>query len=156
MDADRRALRSIGRKEGEFTLLLDEQFDIIWHSDSLSAILGWADVRGRNGTEFVHPDDLGLVLDTMLLANNAREHSGLQDAYAPESSDIRIADVHGTWHTFETTTWNHLHDDEVRAVLCTCRRVQDRSDLARAIEQLGSGTDVHEVMPVIADRKSVV
>jgi diguanylate cyclase (GGDEF)-like protein len=150
VDADRRALRSIGRKEGEFSLLLDEQFDIIWHSDSLSAILGWADVRGRNGTEFVHPDDLGLVLDTMLLANNVREHSGLQVAYAPESSDIRIADVHGAWHTFETTTWNHLHDDEVRAVLCTCRRVQDRSDLARAIEQLGSGTDVHEVMPVIA------
>jgi diguanylate cyclase (GGDEF)-like protein len=150
VDADRRALRSIGRKEGEFTLLLDEQFDIVWHSDSLSAILGWADVRGRNGTEFVHPDDLGLVLDTMLLANNVREHSGLQVAYAPESSDIRIADVHGAWHTFETTTWNHLDDDEVRAVLCTCRRVQDRSDLARAIEQLGSGTDVHQVMPVIA------
>jgi diguanylate cyclase (GGDEF)-like protein len=147
---DQRALRSISRKEGEFTLLLDEQFDIIWHSESLSAILGWGDVRGRNGTEFVHPDDLGLVLETMLQANHAHAHSGLQVAFAPEASDIRIADAHGTWHTFETTTWNHLQDDDVRAVLCTCRRVQDRSDLARAIDLLGSGTDVHEVMPVIA------
>ncbi len=150
MDANQRAIRSVSRKEGEFTLLLDDRFDIVWHSDSLSLILGWGDVRGRNGTEFVHPDDLGLVLDTMLRANTASEHSGLEVAYAPESSDIRIADVHGVWHTFETTTWNHLQDPDVRGVLCTCRRVQDRSDLARAIERLGTGTELHEVMPVIA------
>lgn len=150
MDSERRALRSIGRKEGEFALLLDEQFDIIWHSESLTAILGWGDVRGRNGTEFVHPDDLALVLDTMSRVNNARQHSDLEVAYAPESSDIRIADADGVWHTFETTTWNHLHDPEVGAVLCTCRRVPDRSDLPRAIELLGSGTELGGVMPLIA------
>lgn len=150
VEADCRALRSVSRKEGEFTLLLDEQFDIIWHSDSLTAILGWSDVRGRNGTEFVHPDDVELVLDTMLRANTAGEHSGLAADFAPQPSDIRIADVDGSYHTFETTTWNHLGDPEVGGVLCTCRRVPDRSDLARAIELLGSGSDLREVVPVIA------
>ena len=41
-------MSSVSRKEGELTLLLDERFDIVWHSESLVPILGWHDVRGRN------------------------------------------------------------------------------------------------------------
>jgi diguanylate cyclase (GGDEF)-like protein len=140
----------MSRKEGEFTLLLDEQFDILWHSESLTGILGWQDLVGRNGTEFVHPDDLGLVLETMIQVLHDGVDGGLRPAFAPESADIRVADLHGTWHSFETTTWNHVNDPEVRGVLCTCRRVQDRSDLARAIEMLGSGAEVGEVIPIVA------
>jgi diguanylate cyclase (GGDEF)-like protein len=150
MTPEVRALGSLSRKEGEFTLLLDEQFDILWHSESLSAILGYADVCGRNGVEFVHPDDLGLVLETMLQVSNRADHNGLDPNFAPESADIRVADVHGNWHTFEATTWNHLDVDDVRAVLCTCKRVRDRSDLPLAIEMLGSGAELDEVLPFIA------
>ncbi len=60
--SEQRALVSLSRREGEFSLLLDEQFEILWHSRSLSAILGFEDLRGRNGIEFVHPDDLELTL----------------------------------------------------------------------------------------------
>lgn len=140
----------MSRKEGEFTLLLDEQFDILWHSESLTRILGWDDVTGRNGTEFVHPDDLGLVLETMMQVSQGGDHGWLDPTFAPESADIRVADVAGGWHLFETTTWNHLEDGEVRGVLCTCQRVRDRSDLARAIEMLGSGAEVDEVIPIVA------
>jgi diguanylate cyclase (GGDEF)-like protein len=140
----------MSRKEGEFTLLLDEQFDILWHSESLSRILGWGDVTGRNGTEFVHADDLGLALATMMQVSQGGEHDCLDPAFAPESADIRLADVNGAWHVFETTTWNHLDDGDVRGVLCTCRRVRDRSDLALAIEMLGSGAEVDDVIPFVA------
>ena len=145
-----RALNSISRKEGEFSLLLDDQFDILWHSASLSSILGWGDVTGRNGTEFVHPDDLELVLEIMTQVVQDWDHQKLVPTFAPESADIRISDVTGAWHAFETTTWNHLDDDDVQGVLCTCRRVHDRSDLALAIEMLGSGAEVHDVVPIIA------
>jgi hypothetical protein len=67
----------VSRKEGELTLLLDERFDIVWHSESLTPILGFHDVRGRNATEFVHPDDLGLVLETIVRAAGRHDHSGL-------------------------------------------------------------------------------
>jgi diguanylate cyclase (GGDEF)-like protein len=140
----------MSRKEGEFTLLLDEQFEILWHSDSLSRILGWGDVRGRNGTDFVHPDDLGLVLETMMQFSAGQDHQTLDPAMGPESADIRVVDVDGNWLSFETTTWNHLDDEGIRGVLCTCRRVHDRSDLTLAIEMLGSGAHVHDVLPVIA------
>jgi len=150
MTSSQRALNSMSRKEGEFSLLLDDNFDILWHSDSLSHMLGWGDVTGHNGIEFVHPDDLGLVLDTMTQVREGGAHQGLDPTFAPESADIRVADLHGGWHSFEATTWNHLDDGDVRAVLCTCRRVYDRSDLSRAIESLGSGADIHEVLPIVA------
>jgi diguanylate cyclase (GGDEF)-like protein len=145
-----RALRSISRKEGEFSLLLDERFDILWHTESLSAILGWRDVVGRNGTEFVHPDDLELALATMVKHTDRCEHADLDPSFAPEASDIRLVDAAGAWHVFETTTWNHLDVADVRGVLCTCRRVPDRSDLGRAIEAMGSGASIDEVMPLVA------
>ena len=74
----------------------------------------------------------------------------MDPTFAPESADIRVADVNGDWHLFETTTYNHLEDGDVRGVLCTCQRVHDRSDLARAIEMLGSGAEVDEVIPIVA------
>lgn len=150
MEITRRALRSISRKEGEFSLLLDERFDILWHSESLSAILGWHDLVGRNGTEFVHPDDHELVLATMHKHTDRSAHDDLDPSFAPEAADIRVVDAMGTWHVFETTTWNHLDDAEVQGVLCTCRRVPDRSDLGRAIEAMGSGAHIDEVMPLVA------
>ena len=149
--SEQRALVSLSRREGEFSLLLDEQFEILWHSRSLSEILGFEDLRGRNGIEFVHPDDLELTLSIMVQANEDDEaYNQLDPANSPESADIRLMDVNGEWHSFETTTYDHLQDPEINGVLCTCRVVRDRSDVARAIELLGSGTHVDTVLPVIA------
>ena len=149
--SEQRALVSLSRREGEFSLLLDEQFEILWHSRSLSAILGFEDLRGRNGIEFVHPDDLELTLSIMVQANEDDEaYNQLDPANSPESADIRLMDVNGEWHSFETTTHDHLQDPEINGVLCTCRVVRDRSDVARAIELLGSGIHVDTVLPVIA------
>lgn len=138
--------------DGQFTLLLDEQFDIVWHSASLTTVLGWPDVTGRNGTEFVHPDDLELVLENMMRAQSGAHHTGdaTHDGYAPEAADVRLQALDGSWRTFAATTYDHLDDPEVRGVLCTCVAIKDRSDLARAIELLGTGADIELVLPVLA------
>ena len=141
-DAADRAFKSMSTKEGQFTLLLDESFDIIWHSESLVSMLGWSDLRGRNGTEFVHPDDLELVLETMLRANESGDPlTKLDPTHRPESADIRVLDHAGTWQVFETTTHNHLGKPGVNAVLCTCEVIRDRSDVATSIELLGTGAE---------------
>jgi diguanylate cyclase (GGDEF)-like protein len=146
-----RAFKSMSTREGQFTLLLDESFDIIWHSESLTSMLGWADLRGRNGTEFVHQDDLGLVLETMHKANaDDGALSTLDPAQRPESADIRVLDHAGAWHAFETTTYDHLDNPEIKGVLCTCELIRDRSDIANSIELLGTGAEAVAVLPVIA------
>ncbi|MCU1399313.1 MAG: diguanylate cyclase [Acidimicrobiales bacterium] len=140
----------MSRREGHYTLLLDEQFNIIWHCDSLSPMLGFDDLVGHNAADYVHPDDLELVLQTLLQVANSDGYDRLDPTHSPESADIRICDVDGRWHTFAVTTYDHLDDEGVQAVLCTCTLIRDRSDVSRTIEMLGSGADVEAVLPVVA------
>jgi PAS domain S-box-containing protein len=96
MEPEQRALNSMSRKEGEFTLLLDEEFDILWHSESLSRILGWSDLRGHNGTEFVHPEDLELVLETMMQVSRGGDHDRpTSDSLTPTACGTRSRRRHG-------------------------------------------------------------
>ncbi|HWM20827.1 MAG TPA: GGDEF domain-containing protein [Ilumatobacteraceae bacterium] len=149
--AAQRAFNATHRKAGQFTLLLDENFDILWHCESLTAILGWTDLAGRSATEFVHTEDLGVVLETMLNVNQPAElYNRWNPEHPPESADIRVVDVNGTWRYFEATTYTLLDDPAVNGVLCTCKLISDRSDIGRAIELLGSGSDVDTVLPVVA------
>ena len=146
-----RAFTSFNRQEGQYALLLDENFDIVWHSESMTTLLGWESTIGRNATEFVHPDDLEIALQTMLQVNEDQlDHNRIGATYVPESADIRVIDVQGVWHTFEATTYNHLEDPEVGGVLCICKLVRDRSDVARSIHLLGTGADVDTVLPVVS------
>jgi len=141
----------MSKKEGQFSLLLDENFDIVWQSASLTAILGFGDICGRNCIEFVHPDDLELALENMFQINERLEINTMFDAqYTPESAEIRVGDADGVWRSFKTTTYNYLDDPDVAAVLCTCEITRDRSDVGRAIELLGSGGDIDTVLPVVA------
>ena len=145
-----RAFRSLERLDGQFALLLDEQFDIVWHSASLTTVLGWDDICGRNGTEFVHPDDLELVLENMARTTQIDPDLSAGDMYAPEAADVRLLGVDGQFRVFAATTYDHLDDPEVRGVMCTCVSIKDRSDLPRAIELLGTGADIELVLPVLA------
>jgi diguanylate cyclase (GGDEF)-like protein len=158
MDSDvgQRAFRAMNRQEGQYTLLLDENFDIIWQSDTLTGVLGYVDVVGRNGTEFIHPDDLEIAVATMVHVNEEGDLYRTDDArYAPAAADIRVIDVHGVWHTMEVTIFNYLDDPEIGAVLCTSKMVRDRSDVGRSIELLATGADMEDVLAVVcrlADR----
>src|ERR1043166_1442276 len=93
IDGDRaaRGFAGLCRAEGQFSLLLDAAFDVVWHTTSLMQILGYDEIVGRNGTEFVHPDDLALVLDLLVQIG---EHQALRvdpgPAFRPEPIDIRL------------------------------------------------------------------
>jgi diguanylate cyclase (GGDEF)-like protein len=149
--AAERAFKATSRKAGQYTLLLDADFNILWQCDSVETLLGWRDVTGRSAVDFVHPDDLAVVIETMFyVKTNLDATDSFDPSHLPESADVRVIDVHGVWHTFEATTYNQLDDPEVNAVLCTCRLVRDRSDVSRSIEMLSSGADVDSVLPVVA------
>lgn len=150
MSAAERAFKSLNRQGGQFALLLDANFDIVWQSESATS-LGWDDLIGHNAVEHVHPDDLELVLQTMVEVQRTDDVHLVPDiAYAPEAADIRLVDSHGVWRTYSVTAFNHLADPEINAVLCIGRLIRDRSDIAKAIELLGTGADVDDVLPVIA------
>jgi diguanylate cyclase (GGDEF)-like protein len=146
-----RGLAGLCRAEGQFTLLLDAAFDIVWHTDSLTSILGHQQIVGRNGVDFLHPDDVALVLDLLVqLGEHQTVRSDPGPAFRPEPIDIRVLASSGDWVPMEVTTFDYLGDPAVRGFLIICRLIVDRSDIARSIELLGTGASVDDVLPLIA------
>ena len=85
-DPAARGFASMCRAEGEFSLLLDEQFEILWHTSSLTEVLGYESIVGRNGMEFIHPDDLQLVVDLIARCRRCRHERHVHRAIVPTGS----------------------------------------------------------------------
>jgi diguanylate cyclase (GGDEF)-like protein len=147
----RRAFAALDTAPGQFSILLESDLTIRWHSSSLTRLSGWADIVGRNGTEFVHPDDLSLALDLMqLYRSDASQHGALGQLRGPETADVRLLHPDGSYVVYESQLFNLLADPAVRGYLQVSRAVPDRSDLSTAIEMLGDGADLGDVLTVIA------
>lgn len=150
-DRTARGLAGLCRAEGQFTLLLDDAFDVVWHTGSLTNILRYQGIVGRNGVDFLHPDDVALVLDLLVQVG---EHQTVrvdpEPAFRPEPIDIRVLASSGDWVPMEVTTFDYLGDPDVRGFLIICRLIVDRSDIARSIELLGTGASVDDVLPLVA------
>ncbi|MFN8052195.1 MAG: diguanylate cyclase [Acidimicrobiales bacterium] len=154
-DATSSLLERVGlatsRAYGHFSVLLHPDFSVMWGSETLGSIFGWADPVGRNIVELIHPDDLELVLAAMdYHSEHAEEYRSFDATWRPDVSTIRVAHANGDWVRCEVSVFNHLGDPAVDALLATGRIADDRTDLPLAIDLLGSGAGLDAVLPVIA------
>lgn len=150
-DPTSRGIAALCAATGQFALLLDEAFEILWHTPTLTTILGYESLVGRNGVEFVHPDDVGLVLE--LLAKVDELHavdSTAGPAFRADPTDVRVLTSSGAWLPIEAATFDQTADPAIRGFLVTGKVITDRSDVGRSIELLGTGAAVDEVLPLIA------
>ncbi len=138
------------RAEGQCTLLLDEQFDILWSTPSVKDLLGWDSIVGRNGLEFVHPDDLGLVVDLLARVNAESSEQSGRPSFRPDPTDIRLLDASGQYLSVDAVMHDQSKDPDVRGYLITCRMMNDRSDIGRSVELLGTGAPVEDVLALVA------
>jgi len=126
----RQAEEALRRSEQQSRWLIDNSSDLItlldaegtirYASKSHQTILGYvvADLHGRNAADFVHPDDLAQLLDTV--APSARE------ARAPQSIEMRIRHADGSWRTLEARSSAWLYGPEVAGVVVNSRDVTAR------------------------------
>lgn len=146
-----RGIRALCAAEGQFAVLLDESFTILWHTPTLTDILGYPDLVGHDGTEHLHPDDVGLVGE--MLAQFYDQQTGpavVGPAFRPDPADIRLRSASGGWIAVETAAHDLTQHPAVRGFLVTFRLIVDRTDVGRAIELLGTGAAVTKVLPLIA------
>jgi diguanylate cyclase (GGDEF)-like protein len=143
-----RGLAAMCRTPGQFSLLLAEDFTILWHTESLQQVLGFEDVVGQNGVDFIHPDDVAIVIH--MLTEFGQRATGLEGpAFRPDPSDLRLRTASGDWVTVESMAFDQTGDPFINGFLVTCTQIIDRRDLAVAIELLGSGRSVEEVLASI-------
>lgn len=146
-----RIAAAFSRAYGHFAVLLDADFTVVWGSATLRPIFGWTDPVGRNVVELVHPEDLELVLAGIAYhSDHADEYQQYAGTWRPDVSTVRVAHADGGWVRCDVSVFNHLGDPDIGALLATGRISDDRSDMALAIDLLGSGAPLDEVLPILA------
>lgn len=131
-------------------MLLDENFDVVWQTPSTTTVLGYESTVGRNSIEFIHPDDMSIVVDVISRLSAREAADGDAPAFRADPTDIRLLKADGDWLNAEVVLFDHTADPAVRGYLVTCRVTADRRDIGRAVELLGTGAAVSEVLSLIS------
>ena len=157
----RRAQRALADSEARFRALVQNSSDVVtvldaggtvrYVSPAFSRVLGHDERSyvGHRGSELVHPDDAGAVLE--LLA----KCSATPGVGGPFEYRVRAAD--GSWRWFETLANNRLDDPAVRGVVLNSRDVTDRkrseellSGQATVLESIAQDAPLTETLGALA------
>jgi diguanylate cyclase (GGDEF)-like protein len=148
---EERIAGALSRASGNFAALLDAEFRVEWISETFAPMFGGHDVIGRSAFDLLHPDDHEIAADAVVhYSENADRYTHLPLAWDSGAVTVRLRADDGVYHPVEVALFNRLADQGVDAILVLGRRTVDRSDLARAIDLMGLGAPITEILPVIA------
>lgn len=110
-------------------VLLDARGTILQQSPSVETVFGYpaADMVGRDGFGFVHPDDLH-ALHKAFARSLERPGETIRHEY-------RFRHKNGSWRHVETTGVNMLHLPPVSAIVAITRDVTERHKAAEALRR---------------------
>ncbi len=146
-----RVAGALSRAAGNFAALLDAEFRVAWVSETFGPMFGDSEVVGRSAFDLLHPEDHGIAADAAVHhAENADHYRSIPLAWDSGTVTVRLRVDEGPYLPVEVALFNRLADPAVEAILVLGRRTVDRSDLAHAIDLLGLGAPIAEILPVIA------
>jgi PAS domain S-box-containing protein len=135
----KRAQEALQQREARFRALIEHAHDIItilaqdgtirYESPAIERVLGFgqAELVGRNGFDFVHPEDRPAVWQTFV------ELVGRPGATAPTLFRFRHAD--GSWRWLEAIGYNLLADPAVAGVVVNSRDATERQQAEEALRR---------------------
>jgi PAS domain S-box-containing protein len=137
--ADRQwAENAIQEREQRFRALIENATDIIvvldqngifrYSSPSATRVLGYPpeEVIGRSATEFVHPEDVELV---MRVLQQAIAHSRVSQM----PIEYRVRHRNASWCVFEAVATSLLDDPTIRGVVVNCHDITERKQVEEAL-----------------------
>ncbi|GAB3199870.1 PAS domain S-box-containing protein [Pontibacter aydingkolensis] len=100
--------------------LFDENVHFTYSGGSTERLLGYPaeNLLGVNAFSLIHPDDVEMVQEKLVLALKSEEQVTI--------SDIRFLHANGKWRRLETSLSNQLHNPAVRALVTSSRDVTDK------------------------------
>jgi diguanylate cyclase (GGDEF)-like protein/PAS domain S-box-containing protein len=141
-----RAEQQVRASEERFRALVQHASDIImvvgrdgelqYASPAFERVLGHrvADAMGADARQFMHPDDGGLIRQSMLALRDAKNVAA--------RAEIRLRGHDGEWRWFDASVTNLLDDPEIGGIVANLRdigeRVRARRELMEAEERFRS------------------
>ena len=147
-----RAEVALRQREHQFRALVHSSTDVITVTDpagrityvspSAERVMGYQprEMIGRDGMEFVHPDDLASA--------NAVLARVLVDDTGECRSEVRLCHADGSWHWHEVTVRNLLDEPAVRGIVGNHRDVSER----RAYQERLAWEASHDSLTGLANR----
>lgn len=112
--------RSMIQSSSDMIFILDSNNLITYESPSASRILGYEEgfFLGRSPFQLVHPDDLDLIMNEMVLVYR-RENNGTP-------TEFRFKHSNGVWVYLEAQASNLINNPAVNGIVLTARDITDR------------------------------
>lgn len=113
-------LSAVLQNLSEIIWIVDQDIQIQYASPSVMRILGYApeDFCGRNGFEFIHPDDFDTVRRKL---NNV-----MSDINGHHYTEVRVRTAQGDWRPLEIVAENLLNHPEIKGLVLTGRDISER------------------------------
>ncbi len=129
----------VRRSEKRFRAMIQHASDVVLIATASGAITyqspatetswGYApkELRDRSLAELIHPDDVAAARDVWGQA--------LATAGAIRTTELRLRDKPGTWHCFEQTLTNLLHEPAVAGMVINLRNIDERKTFEQQLAQ---------------------
>lgn len=139
MDITERRLadEALASSEGFFRMLIENALDLItvlgadgrmiYVSPAVERLLGYdqEEMVGRNIMEFIYPDDKAAARTALAFAMSRTGITG--------DIELRIRRKDGGWRIHEATSFNLLHDPQVKGMVINSRDITERSALVSSL-----------------------
>lgn len=141
------ARRALDRSTMRAAMLVDRDLNVRWVSPSTEVLLGYsaAALLGTPVFEYVHHDDLEVVVDTLEFEQriSVTARSALDVRAVRE---VRVRRVDGSFLMLEASLSNFLDDPEIAMLLVDLQVPSQYRSVERAIELTRTGADLHETL----------
>ncbi len=114
--ASERRFRALIERATDVLYVVDAQMKVLFWSPGSSEALGWTaeDAVGRNGLEFIHPDDVGQIVPPQ---RGSPEEAG--------RFTYRVRHRDGSYRVLDAVVRNHLADPAIEGIIINARDVTE-------------------------------
>jgi PAS domain S-box-containing protein len=122
--------RTLVEEVNDLATVVDTDGTITYVSPAVTRILGYepAELTGREGYEFVHPDDRERNADAM--------ETVLSEGGTSETVEVRFRHADGSWRWIEATLRNRLNHDVIDGILVSSRDITERKEYELEAQEL--------------------
>jgi PAS domain S-box-containing protein len=119
--------RAVIENAMDIIMIIDENATVKFVNTALKGMLGYdpEEIIGRNGFEFIHPDDLKMAMELVSMAARDPDYSPLEE--------IRVRHKNGAWRHLEGIGKNFLDHPAVQGIVTSFRDVTYRKIVEESV-----------------------